>query len=38
LEIITGKARDLALPDLSIDAVFINACYPNIVDKAGAFM
>ena len=28
---------DLALPDSHIDAVFINACYPNIADKAGAF-
>jgi SAM-dependent methyltransferase len=29
--------RDLKLPESSIDTVFINACYPNIVDKAGAF-
>ena len=33
-----SDVRDLALPDSSIDVVFINACYPNIVDKAGAFM
>lgn len=35
---IVSDVRDLTLPDLSIDVVFINACYPNIVDKAGAFM
>ena len=29
--------RDLRLPKGSVDTVFINACYPNIVDKAGAF-
>ena len=29
--------RDLNLIKGSIDVVFINACYPNIVDKAGAF-
>jgi len=32
-----ADVRDLALPDASIDVVFINACYPNIVDKPGAF-
>jgi len=29
--------RDLRLPGSSIDVVFINACYGNIVDKSGAF-
>jgi SAM-dependent methyltransferase len=33
---ILGDVRDLRLPDQCIDVVFINACYPNIVDKAGA--
>ena len=32
-----ADVRDLDLPDASIDVVFINACYPNIVDKQGAF-
>ena len=34
---IMADVRDLKLPEGSIDTVFINACYPNIVDKAGAF-
>ena len=29
--------RDLELPDRTIDVIFINACYPNIVDKHGSF-
>jgi len=37
VETILADVRDLTLPDLSIDVVFINACYPNIVDKRGAF-
>ena len=32
-----GDVKDLALPDASVDVVFINACYPNIADKKGAF-
>ena len=32
-----GDVRDLTLPNMSIDVVFINACYPNIVDKRGSF-
>jgi ubiquinone/menaquinone biosynthesis C-methylase UbiE len=36
-ETILGDVRDLDLPDGSLDAVFVNACYPNIVDKATAF-
>jgi SAM-dependent methyltransferase len=36
-ETILGDVRDLGLPDSSLDVVFINACYPNIVDKANAF-
>jgi len=34
---ITADIKDLNLMEGSIDAAFINACYPNIVDKAGAF-
>ena len=37
VETILADVRDLTFPDLSIDVVFINACYPNIVDKRGAF-
>ena len=37
VETILGDVRDLELPDGSLDAVFVNACYPNIVDKATAF-
>lgn len=37
VETILSDVRDLSLPAESIDAVFINACYPNIADKAGAF-
>ena len=37
VETIVSDVRDLTLPDDSIDVVFINACYANIVDKAGAF-
>ena len=32
-----SDVRDLTLPDACLDVVFINACYPNIVDKQGAF-
>ncbi|MBW1897000.1 MAG: methyltransferase domain-containing protein [Deltaproteobacteria bacterium] len=32
-----GDVRDLELPSQSIDAVFLNACYPNIADKPGSF-
>ena len=34
---ILADVRDIKLPEGSIDAAFLNACYPNIVDKAGAF-
>lgn len=37
VETIQVDVRDLTLPDASIDAVLINACYPNIADKEGAF-
>jgi ubiquinone/menaquinone biosynthesis C-methylase UbiE len=30
---IVGDVRNVALPDESLDVVFMNACYPNIVDK-----
>jgi ubiquinone/menaquinone biosynthesis C-methylase UbiE len=36
-ETILADVRDLRLPDASLDVVFVNACYPNIVDKATAF-
>ena len=36
-ETILADARDLTLPDASIDVVFMNACYPNIVDKRATF-
>jgi ubiquinone/menaquinone biosynthesis C-methylase UbiE len=34
---VLSDVRDVALPEASVDAVFINACYPNIADKNGAF-
>ena len=34
---IAADVRDLVLPDGSIDVVFVNACYPNIVDKDSSF-
>ena len=37
IETIVADVRDLRLPGSSIDAVFINACYGNIVDKPGSF-
>ncbi len=35
---IHGDIRDVKLPDESIDVSFINACYPNIIDKHNSFM
>ena len=32
-----GGIRKLALPDASVDVFFINACYPNLVDKHASF-
>jgi SAM-dependent methyltransferase len=37
VETILADVRDLRLPDASLDVVLINACYPNIADKATAF-
>jgi ubiquinone/menaquinone biosynthesis C-methylase UbiE len=37
VETVLADVRDLSLPDNSIDVVFINACYGNIIDKRGAF-
>ena len=37
VETIMADVRDLTLPENSMDVVFINACYGNIADKAGAF-
>jgi len=34
---VAADVRDLTMPDGSIDVVFINACYPNIVDKNRSF-
>jgi len=34
---IMADVRDINLPGGSIDIAFLNACYPNIVDKTGAF-
>ena len=34
---ILSDVRDLTLAEASVDAVLVNACYPNIADKAGAF-
>ncbi|NVM23554.1 MAG: class I SAM-dependent methyltransferase [Desulfobacterales bacterium] len=34
---IEQDVRDLSLPDDSVDVIFINACYPNIVDKHRSF-
>jgi SAM-dependent methyltransferase len=38
-EVLTFRkdVKDLALPDRSVDVIFINACYPNIADKEGTF-
>lgn len=37
VETILADVRDLELRDGCLDVVFVNACYPNIVDKATAF-
>jgi SAM-dependent methyltransferase len=37
VDTIRGDIKDLALPTSTVDVVFINACYPNIVDKETAF-
>ena len=34
---ILADVRDLKFSEGSIDVTFLNACYPNIVDKKGAF-
>jgi len=38
VETFQSDVRDLAKSDSSIDTILINACYPNIADKAGAFV
>ena len=38
VETILSDIRDLTMQDANIDVVFINACYPNIADKPGAFI
>jgi SAM-dependent methyltransferase len=37
VETIRSDVRDLKLPDECLNVVLINACYPNIADKAGTF-
>jgi len=36
-ETILADARDITLADKYIDVIFMNACYPNIVDKRATF-
>ena len=38
VSILHGDISRLQLPDGSIDVVFLNACYPNILDKHTAFL
>jgi len=33
VQAIVGDIRNVLLPDCSVDVVFMNACYPNIIDK-----
>ncbi len=33
-----GDISNLELPERSVDVVFVNACYPNIMDKHSAFL
>jgi len=33
VQIIIADIRDVALPEKSINIVFLNACFPNIIDK-----
>lgn len=37
VETLLGGVRKLNLPDDSVDVFFINACYPNLVDKHTTF-
>ena len=37
VEALLEDIRDLELPNCSVDVAFLNACYPNIADKLGAF-
>ncbi len=36
-EVILADVRDIDLPDAGIDVIYMNACYPNIVDKKATF-
>lgn len=36
VHIIAGDIREVGLPENSVNVVFMNACYPNIVDKQGS--
>jgi SAM-dependent methyltransferase len=37
VETFVSDVRDLSLPNRSVNVVFLNACYPNIVDKRSSF-
>lgn len=37
VETIASDIREVGLPSGSLDVVFVNACYSNIVDKPGSF-
>jgi len=37
VEAIVSDIRELTFPESILDVVYINACYPNIVDKVGTF-
>lgn len=37
VEAIVSDIRELTFPPSILDVVYINACYPNIVDKVGTF-
>lgn len=38
VQIIIADIRDVALPEKSINIVFLNACFPNIVDKENSLV
>jgi SAM-dependent methyltransferase len=37
VETFASDIRDLSLPDRTVNVVFLNACYPNIMDKGNSF-
>jgi len=38
VEVVVADVREIALPAESVDVIFLNASYPNIADKHGAFL